>query len=228
LKPLAACGTTMPEAVVFDLDYTLAVPERDRATLLSAAAEDVGAPPLERADYRRAHRAIDPGETREPIFERLLADRETTVDAATVAAAYRDHVAAAVAPVDGGEALVADLRERYVVGLLTDGPARAGRSKLRALGWTDLFDAVVVTGEVGAGKPDPRGFEAVCERLGVAPDGAVMVGDSTEHDVAGAAATGMAVVQVLADGGSDPDPRADATVRRDELAAELPALLESL
>lgn len=217
----------MPRAVVFDLDYTLAVPERDRATLLAAAVDAAGAPPLAREDYVRAHRATSHGETREPIFERLL-DEETDARAADVAAAYREAVADAMTPVDGVADLVADLRTRYAVGLLTDGPARAGRSKLRALGWTDRFDAALVTGEVGADKPDPEGFRAVCERLDVAPDEAVFVGDSPELDVAGAVAVGMPVVQVLYDGGPDPDPRADVSVDRERLAAELDSIVTAL
>jgi len=216
----------MARAVVFDLDYTLAVPERDRATLLAEAAEAAGAPPLDRGAYLRAHRETGHGETRAPIFERLLDDDDPP--AADVAAAYRDAVAGATAPVAGVEPLLAELRGRYAVGLLTDGPARAGRSKLAALGWADRFDAAVVTGEIGADKPDPAGFRAVCERLGVAPGEAVFVGDSPELDVDGAVAAGMPVVQVLFDGGPDPDPRADATVRRGALAAELPDVLAGL
>jgi putative hydrolase of the HAD superfamily len=216
----------VPRAVVFDLDYTLAVPERDRSTLLSAAADAAGAPALAREDYRQAHRATDHGETREPIFAALLDGEATAATPGDVAAAYRDAVADAMTPVDGAERLVGALRAERPVGLLTDGPARAGRSKLRALGWDGLFDAALVTGEVGADKPDPRGFEAVCERLGVAPADAVYVGDSPDLDVAGATAAGMAVVQVLYDGGPDADPRADATVERARLAADLPAALD--
>lgn len=219
--------TRMARAVVFDLDYTLAVPERDRATLLAEAAETADAPPLDRADYLRAHRETGHGETRAPIFERLL-DGDEGPPATDVAAAYRDAVAGAMVPVADVEALLAELRERYAVGLLTDGPARAGRSKLAALGWEELFDAAIVTGEIGADKPDPAGFRAVCERLGVAPGEAVFVGDSPDLDVDGAVAAGMPVVQVLFDGGPEPDPRADATVRRGALAAELPDALARL
>lgn len=218
----------MSRPVAFDLDYTLAVPDRDRATLLSAATDAAGGPPLAREDYRRAHRATDHGETREPIFAALLDDEATGATPRDVAAAYRDAVADAMTPVDGAAGLVADLQAERPVGLLTDGPTRAGRSKLRALGWGDLFDAALVTGEVGGDKPDPRGFEAVCERLGVAPADAVYVGDSPDLDVAGATAAGMAVVQVLYDGGPAPDPRAAATVERARLAADLPAVLDGL
>lgn len=250
----------MARAVVFDLDYTLAVPERDRATLLAAASEAAGAPALSREAYLEAHGDVAHETTRAPIFERLLSESEgsrdsdtgdidtavtdtadadtavadTTVadtadaDPEAIAAAYREAVAESVRPIAGAAELVTDLRRRYAVGLLTDGPVLAGRSKLEALGWTDLFDAAVVTGEVGADKPDPRAFEAVCERLGVAPEEAVYVGDDPDLDVAGATAAGMAAVQVLYEGGPDPDSRATATVQRGSLAEALPGLLADL
>ena len=60
------------EAVGFDLDYTLAVPERDRARLLADAVESVGAAPITREAYLEAHRENLTGETRAPIFEDLL------------------------------------------------------------------------------------------------------------------------------------------------------------
>jgi putative hydrolase of the HAD superfamily len=52
------------------------------------------------------------------------------------------------------------------------------------------FGAVVVSAEVGAEKPDPAPFRAALERLGVAPDRALHVGDD-EVDEQGAAAAGM-------------------------------------
>ena len=48
-------------------------------------------------------------------------------------------------------------------------------------------DEFVLSFEVGAVKPDPRIFGVALERLGVAPEGAIMVGDSEEND--GAART---------------------------------------
>ena len=45
-----------------------------------------------------------------------------------------------------------------------------------------------------AAKPDPAIFRAALERLGVAPADAIHVGDSVEHDVAGARAAGLEAV----------------------------------
>ena len=216
-------------AVVFDLDDTLAVTRRDRATLLAEAVEETDAPPISRSDYRRVLVEQDPGETRAPIFETLL-DEAGSADSdpapEELAAAYCAAIGEAIEPVEGAERLLDALAEEYRLGLVTDGPVRAGREKLAALGWTDRFDATVVTGEVGAGKPDPAGFRAALDELEVAPEEAVYVGNDPELDVAGAVAAGMAAVQVTYSGGHDPDPRAVATVRRDALAEALPAAVD--
>ena len=57
----------------------------------------------------------------------------------------------------------------------------------------ELFDAVVISGDVGLHKPQPEIFELACERLGVAPAQCVFVDDLREN-CAGAEAVGMAAV----------------------------------
>jgi FMN hydrolase / 5-amino-6-(5-phospho-D-ribitylamino)uracil phosphatase len=52
-------------------------------------------------------------------------------------------------------------------------------------------DAWISSGTHGKVKPSPTIFKAVLELLGVEPEAAVMVGDSPEDDVAGAEAIGM-------------------------------------
>ncbi len=207
-------------AVVFDLDYTLAVPERDRQALLDEATEAAGVRSIDRQEYLDAHSADIASETRAPIFEALLEG----ADAGAVASAYRLAVEDALVPVSGAEALLRDLGETYRVGLLTDGPTRAQRGKLETLGWTDSFDGVVVTGALPAGKPDPGAFAAILDTLGVAPGETAFVGDHPEADVRGAAAAGMVTVQVL-DGRHGRVPEADAAVDRDRLGERLRDLL---
>jgi HAD superfamily hydrolase (TIGR01509 family) len=53
-----------------------------------------------------------------------------------------------------------------------------------------FFATIVVAGEIGAPKPDPRPFLVALERLGVPPERAVHVGDHA-NDEDGAAAAGM-------------------------------------
>ncbi len=60
-------------------------------------------------------------------------------------------------------------------------------------GWDDLFDAVVISGEVGMRKPEPRIFEHAASLLDL-PLHACVIVDDLEHNVDGARATGMSAV----------------------------------
>ncbi|HKX23723.1 MAG TPA: HAD family phosphatase [Candidatus Saccharimonadales bacterium] len=56
-----------------------------------------------------------------------------------------------------------------------------------------LFDAVVISGEVGMIKPEPGIFEYACRQLGVEPHEAVFV-DDAERNCEGARAVGMQAI----------------------------------
>ena len=61
-------------------------------------------------------------------------------------------------------------------------------------GWDDMFDVVVISGEVGMRKPDPRIFVHTVGLLGLAPDECVFV-DDVAANVAAAATVGMVGVR---------------------------------
>ncbi len=86
-----------------------------------------------------------------------------------------------------------ELRPKYRTGILSDAPAgtRAGTVKKFAL--DDCFDAVVLSGEIKALKPDPRAFTAVLDALAVRPDRTVFV-DNNPANIDGATALGMQAV----------------------------------
>lgn len=72
------------------------------------------------------------------------------------------------------------------IALLTNGAPDLQREKIAASGLGHLFDAIAVSGERGVGKPEPEIFHMLLSDLGVAPENAVMVGNSLERDIAGA------------------------------------------
>jgi putative hydrolase of the HAD superfamily len=214
-------------AVGFDLDHTLAVPDRDRRHILAAAVDDVDAPPISREAYLRAHRDDHAAVTRSPIFADVLpADADVAPEA--LADAYRHRIAEAVAPVEGARDMLDTLRADYAVGLLTNGPVKAQGDKLDALDWWTAFDATLVTGQLPAGKPDRRAFDALGGALGVDTDEIAYVGDEPVADVEGATDAGARAVQVVWPDGPDPHPSAAAVVDRDRLAADLPDVLRRL
>jgi putative hydrolase of the HAD superfamily len=57
--------------------------------------------------------------------------------------------------------------------------------------WHDMFDAVVISGEVGMRKPDPAIFELVLGRIGLPAHECVFI-DDMEHNIAAAQQAGLA------------------------------------
>ena len=72
------------------------------------------------------------------------------------------------------------LSARAALAVLTNKPLAATRRILEGLQLSSFFDVDAVIGGDGphARKPDPAGFQRLCERAGVAPSDAMLVGDS--------------------------------------------------
>jgi putative hydrolase of the HAD superfamily len=97
-------------------------------------------------------------------------------------------------PIDGAVATVDELRRRgYRTGVISNAEGRVERDLERA-GFDGRFETVVDSHLVGIEKPDPRIFQIALERLGVAPDRAVYVGDLPSVDVVGSHAAGLAPI----------------------------------
>lgn len=77
------------------------------------------------------------------------------------------------------------------LGLVTNGDAKMQRSKIFYSGIGPLFDDILVSGELGIHKPDPRIFMRSLARLGVEAPQAVFVGDNLVNDIRGARAAGI-------------------------------------
>lgn len=60
------------------------------------------------------------------------------------------------------------------------------RRIMNDLGLTDLFDAIIISAEVGVEKPNPILFELACSELGIKPEVAIHLGDDRRNDVYGA------------------------------------------
>jgi putative hydrolase of the HAD superfamily len=76
--------------------------------------------------------------------------------------------------------------------LVTNGDAREQRFKIERYDLARFFDAIVIEGELGTGKPDAVAYRTALSALGVAPGPQVwMVGDHLEFDVAGPQRLGL-------------------------------------
>jgi len=76
------------------------------------------------------------------------------------------------------------------LGLVTNGDARLQRDKIARHDLARYFDVIVIEGEFGCGKPDPRVFRHALEALGADARRAWMIGDHLVWDVGGAQGVG--------------------------------------
>ncbi len=117
------------------------------------------------------------------------------------------------------EAVLRDLKRDHRVGLLTNGAPDLQREKLAGSGLGKYFDAVIVSGDLGYGKPDPRVFMHLLGLLKTPPSDAVMVGDNPSRDIAGARAAGVYAVWIDRGGDRKPDAGSTPDARIDDLRA---------
>jgi putative hydrolase of the HAD superfamily len=82
----------------------------------------------------------------------------------------------------------------FLLGLITNNDSEHQRRKLAHVRLADRFDAVLISGECGAAKPERSIFDLARTRLGVSADEAVHVGDNLVTDVRGALDAGFAAV----------------------------------
>jgi len=225
------------DAVLFDLDSTLCVAEQTDHEIHRAVFDRVDvAPFFTPADVR----GVDPDDVTtadsargyyEALYRAVAADvRGDPSHAPELAEATVEVVdETAVEFREGAKEALDHARERYAVGLVTNGGEETQRSKLERLGIADAFEVAVFCNPLGSldPKPDPAPFRVALSSLDAAADRCVHVGDSLGHDVAGADRAGLTSVWVPFDRPhenlpEDPDP---APTHRLDSPAELPSVL---
>jgi putative hydrolase of the HAD superfamily len=195
--------------ILFDLDYTLLDNDRGWTQLWPPVAER----------FAQRYPGFDPEQFRERSFE--FADRhyELVLRGEIDMQTYRrDYVRHGLEPwgelddelftvYDEARWKALDLVELYddaietvrslrrqglKIGILTNGPSELQRRKLRTIGIESEVDAVAISEEIDAWKPDPEAYRKAVALLGLDPGDVAMVGDNIENDVAGALAAGLA------------------------------------
>lgn len=183
----------LPQAILFDLDGTLADTALDLGAALNHLLAEEGKPPVEHALIRpiASHGArglvrLGFGIERDaPAFESL---RLRFLDH------YEAHFCGQTCLFDGVNAMLNRLSEQGIAwGIITNKPMRFTDRLVPTLGLS-VAPGVVVSGDtVGFAKPDPRPMRHACDALGVDPAACWYVGDA-ERDIAAGRAVGMTTI----------------------------------
>ncbi|MBR2545222.1 MAG: HAD family hydrolase, partial [Erysipelotrichaceae bacterium] len=91
---------------------------------------------------------------------------------------------------------VLKLKEKYKIGILTNGAHLAQWGKIERSGLMPYVDAIVVSEDAGVRKPDVRIFEMMADKLGLKCEECVYVGDTFSLDIMGAYNSGMKPVWI--------------------------------
>ena len=97
-------------------------------------------------------------------------------------------------------AILEDLKDVVRLVLVTNGASDLQRLKLESSGLTGYFDDVLVSGDIGFGKPHPLYFEHALRLADAGPEETLMVGDSLKNDIGGAQEAGIRGVWVNRNG----------------------------
>jgi epoxide hydrolase-like predicted phosphatase len=138
-------------------------------------------------EARRELRRVETGEIDEDEFARLIGGRLGVARTEGMV----DRLFARIAP-DG--AMVAAVGRARAAGVRTGLVSNSmGSGRYDRESFPELFDGVVISGEVGLHKPEPEIFRLGAERVGLPPQECVFVDDLREN-CEGAEAVGMRAV----------------------------------
>lgn len=218
---------SQPRAVVFDMDGTLVDSEVVWDQVRGALAEAEGRP------YTLENTVAMMGMST-PEWARYCADvlglagtpeqiARRVIDG--VADAYRT---GRVRLLPGAVDAVRRMAAVWPVAVASSSPPELIDAGLDALGVSDLVPVRVSSESVGAGKPRPDVYLEACRRLGVRPEDAVAVEDSS-NGIRSAASAGLTLVAVpLEPHVPDAEVLALASVVLPDLERLTPALVTSL
>jgi len=113
----------------------------------------------------------------------------------------------------------------YRLGLLSNfDDTETGYGVMDDTGVRNLFEAIIISAEVGLRKPNPLIFERMLEKMDLPAGDILFVGDTAHHDVAGSKAIGMSAAWINRHSARMPEglPSPDIEIRD---LAELPPVL---
>ena len=82
-----------------------------------------------------------------------------------------------------GSLRLLDLFRRKKIGIVSNGQRVFSEQEVRILGLYERFDFIVFSSDLGYRKPDPRIYAAALNRMDLAPQDVLFIGDNCENDV---------------------------------------------
>lgn len=168
----------MIKGIFFDFDGVITLEKQGTPPVISYIAKETGLPIKSvEAAYRRYNRALLCGEiTHKDMWQDFCEELQFDIDYEILTGAFLN-----ITLDQAVIAYIKELKEKYIIGMITDNKVDRIETILKALNLKDLFDVVVISAEVHAGKTEEAIFEVALGRSGLEPQESVFIDNTTRN-----------------------------------------------
>ena len=168
----------MIKGIFFDFDGVITLEKQGTPPTIAYIAEATGLPAeaVENA-YRRHNRALLMGEVTHPdMWQQFCEELEIEIDYDILKGAFlnitldREVVG-----------YIRELKDKYLIGMITDNKADRIETILKEKGLEELFDVVVISAQVHSGKTEERIFAEALKRSGLKPQECVFIDNTAQN-----------------------------------------------
>lgn len=228
----------MIEFLLLDMDDTILDFKKAEEKAIKRTLSSFGVEPTEAVCSRYSYinqlhwEALERKEiTREQVltgrFAVLFGELDVSVDPQECAGRYTKNLALGSDIIPGTEDVLKALQKKYKLYLASNGTTWVQKERIKASGIGKYFEAIFISQEVGAHKPDPAFFDHCFATIpGFEKSRAMIAGDSLTSDILGGNKAGIATCWVNRKG-KPQNPDIVPTYEIRELS-QLEALLETL
>ncbi len=168
----------MIKGVFFDFDGVITLEKQGTPPIIAYIAETTGLPAtaVEKA-YRRHNRALLMGEVTHPdMWQSFCEELETEIDYDILTGAFLN-----ITLDQAVVGCIRELKEKYLIGMITDNKVDRIETILKEKGLEELFDVVVISAQVHCGKTEEKIFEEALKRSGLEPQECVFIDNTAQN-----------------------------------------------
>lgn len=168
----------MIKGIFFDFDGVITLEKQGTPPMIAYIAVTTGLPvdAVEKA-YRRHNRALLMGEVNHPdMWQQFCEELETDIDYGILKGAFLN-ITLDQTVVD----YIRELKEKYLIGMITDNKVDRIETILKEKGLEELFDVVVISAQVHSGKTEERIFAEALNRSGLESGECVFIDNTAQN-----------------------------------------------
>ncbi len=168
----------MIKGIFFDFDGVITLEKQGTPPIICYIAKETGLPIKSvEAAYRRYNRALLRGEiVHKDMWQDFCEALQFDIDYEILIGAFLN-----ITLDQTVIAYIKELKAKYIIGMITDNKVDRIETILKALNLEDLFDVVVISAEVHAGKTEETIFEAALSRSGLEPQESVFIDNTVRN-----------------------------------------------